>query len=50
MKFRDTCSLEGKLTKLDSILKSRDIIFLTQASIVKAMAFPVVMYDVINGP
>ena len=32
------------MTKLDSILKSRDITLLTKACIVKAMIFPVVMY------
>ena len=32
------------MTKLDSILKSRDIILLTKICIVKAMVFPVVMY------
>ena len=32
------------MTNLDSILKSRDITFLTQVHIVKAMVFPVVMY------
>ena len=32
------------MTKLDSILKSRDITFLTKVSIVKAMVFPVVVY------
>ena len=32
------------MTKLDSILKSRDIILLTKVHIVKAMVFPVVMY------
>ena len=32
------------MTKLDSILKSRDITFLTKAHIVKAMVLPVVMY------
>ena len=31
-------------TNLDSILKSRDITLLTKVHIVKAMAFPVVMY------
>ena len=36
--------LERKpMTNLDSILKSRDITFLTKACIVKAMVFPVVM-------
>ena len=33
------------MTKLKSILKSRDITLLTNVHIVKAMAFPVVMYD-----
>ena len=32
------------ITNLDSILNSRDIIFLTKVCIVKAMVFPVVMY------
>ena len=32
------------MTKLDSILKSRDITLQTKACIVKAMVFPVVMY------
>ena len=32
------------MTNLESILKSRDIIFPTKASLVKAMVFPVVMY------
>ena len=32
------------MPKLDSILKSRDIILPTNVCIVKAMAFPVVMY------
>ena len=32
------------MTKLDSILKSRDIALLTMVYVVKAMAFPVVMY------
>ena len=31
------------MSKLDSILKSRDIIFLTKGCIVKAMVFPEVM-------
>ena len=31
------------MTKLDSILKSRDIILLTKVRLVKAMVFPVVM-------
>ena len=33
------------MTKLDSILKSRDIILPTKVFIVKTMAFPAVMYE-----
>ena len=38
------CLLLGRkaITKLDSVLKSRDITLLTKVCIVKAMAFPVV--------
>ena len=37
--------LEQKaVTKLDSILKCRDITLLTKVHIIKAMVFPVVMY------
>ena len=37
--------LERKvMTNLDSIFKSRDITLLTKVRLVKAMAFPVVMY------
>ena len=37
--------LERKvMTNLDSVFKSRDITLLTKVHIVKAMAFPVVMY------
>ena len=40
------CLLLGRksMTNLDSVLKSRDITLLTKVHIVKAMAFPVVMY------
>ena len=40
------CLLFGRkvLTKLDSILKSRDITLSTRVHLVKAMVFPVVMY------
>ena len=40
-------SLLGRkaMTNLDSILKSRDITLLTKVCIVKAMVFPVVMYE-----
>ena len=41
--------LERKaMINLESILKSRDIIFPTKASLVKAMVFPVVMYGCEN--
>ena len=33
------------MTNLDSILKSRDITLLTNIHLVKAMVFPVVMYE-----
>ena len=32
------------MTKLDSVLKTRDSTFLTKICVVKAMVFPVVMY------
>ena len=40
------CLLLGRkaMTNIDSILKSRDITWLTKAHLVKAMVFPVVMY------
>ena len=40
------CLLLGRkpMTNLDSILKSRDITFLTNVHLVKAMVFPVVMH------
>ena len=45
MKLKDAYSLEGKvMTKLDSILKSRDITLPTKVCLVKAMVFPVVVY------
>ena len=36
--------MEGVMTNLNSILKSRDIILLTKVCLIKAMVFPVVMY------
>ena len=41
------CFLLGRkaMTNLDSVLKSRDITLPTKAHIVKAMVFPVVMYE-----
>ena len=40
------CLLLGRkvMTKLDSILKSRDITLPTKVRLVKAMVFPIVMY------
>ena len=38
------CSLEEKLTNLDSMLESRDITLLTKVHLVKAMVFLVVTY------
>ena len=38
------------MTKVDSILKSRDIILLTKVHLVKTMVFPVVMYGCENVP
>ena len=32
------------MTKLDNVLKSKDITLLTKVHIIKAMVFPVVMY------
>ena len=44
-KIKRCLPLERKaMTNVDSILKSRDITLLTKVCIVKAMAFPVVMY------
>ena len=41
------CLLLGRkvMTNLDSILKSRDITLPTKAHLVKALVFPVVMYE-----
>ena len=41
------CLLLGRkaMTNLDSTLKSRDITLLTKVHIVKAMVYPVVMYE-----
>ena len=44
MKLKDSYSLEGVMTNLDSILKIRDITLPTNVCLVKAMVFPVVMY------
>ena len=44
MKLRHFLLGRKGMTKLDSILKSRDITLLTKVRIVKAMVFPVVIY------
>ena len=44
--LNDACSLEEKLQPIiDSTLKNRDITLLTKVHLVKAMIFPVVMYE-----
>ena len=48
MKLRDAYSLEGVMTNLDSILKSRDVTLSTKVRLVKAIVFPVVMYGYEN--
>ena len=50
MTYSPITSLLGRkaMTNLDSILKSRDITLLTNIHLVKAMAFPVVMYGCEN--
>ena len=44
MKLKDTCFLEKAMTNLGSVLKSRDITLPTKVHLVKAKAFPIVMY------
>ena len=48
MKLRRLLLGRKAMTKLDSILKSRDITMLTKVHLVKAMVFPVVMYGCEN--
>ena len=46
MKLKDAFSLEEEaMTNLDSILKSRDITLSTKVHLVKALVFPVIMYE-----
>ena len=45
MKLRFLLLRRKAMTNVGSVLKIRDITLLTMVSIVKAMAFPVVMYD-----
>ena len=48
MKLKDAYSLEGVMTNLGSILKSRDISLQTKVRLVKAKVFPVVMHGYAN--
>ena len=48
LKLKDICSLEEKPWQTDSVLKCRDVILPTKVHIVKAMIFPVVMYECEN--
>ena len=43
MTLKNTYSLEGVMTNLDSILKSRDITLSAKVRLVKALVFPAVM-------
>ena len=45
MKLKRTCSLEKVMANLENVLKSRDITLMTKVHLVKAMVFPVVMYE-----
>ena len=45
MKLKDTFLERKSMTNLGSILKSRDITLSTKVHLVKAMVFPVVMYE-----
>ena len=46
------CLLLGRkaMTKLDIVLKSRDITLLKKVHLVKAIVFPVVMYGCVSWP
>ena len=45
---RCLCLGRKVMTKLDSMVKSRDITFSTKVHLVKAMVFPVVMYGCVS--
>ena len=46
MKLKDAYSLEKKvMTNLDGIFKNRDIALPTKVHLVKAMVFPIIMYE-----
>ena len=46
MSLKDTCSLDGRKakTRVDSVLKSRDVTLPRKFRLLKAMVSPVVMY------
>ena len=44
MKLKDACSLEESYDQPRQLIKSRDITLPAKVHLVKAMAFPVVMY------
>ena len=48
MKLRHLLLGRKAMTKLDSILKSRDITLPTKVHLVKAMVFPVIMYGCVS--
>ena len=48
LKLKDLLLGRKAMTKLDSLLKSRDVTFPTKVRLVKAMVFPVVMYGCEN--
>ena len=45
MKLKDLLLGREVMTNLDSIFKSRDITFPTKVCLIKAMVFPIVMYE-----
>ena len=49
MKLKALTPWRKVITNLDSILKDRDITLPTNVSLIKAMVFPVIVYDVRVG-
>ena len=50
MKLRHSLLGRKAMTNLDSVFKSIDITLPAKVHMVKAMVFPIVMYDVRGGP
>ena len=48
MKLKDVCCLKGQLTNLDSMLKSKALIWPTKLYVVKAVVFQLIMYGCEN--